>query len=49
MQGICTTRLIFTTLLLIAVLASTGCGNSKANQPQGGAPEVAVVVIKKNL
>ena len=47
MQGICRVNLILAVGILVAVLALTGCGNSKANQPQGGAPGVAVVVMKE--
>ena len=47
MQGICRANLVLAVGILITVFALSGCGNSKANQPQGGMPEVAVVVMKE--
>jgi len=47
MQGIFRTGFVAAVGILIALTALTGCGKSKAGQPQGGAPEVAVVVMKE--
>jgi len=47
MQGIFRTGFVVAVAILIALTALTGCGKSKAGQPQGGAPEVAVVVMKE--
>ena len=47
MQGIFRTGFAVAVGILIGILALTGCEKSKAGQPQGGTPEVAVVVMKE--